>query len=269
VTSRVQFDEPPGYLRPAEAVAECDDEAMLESFIARAEPCVVRGFAARWPALERWTLPALASKGRGRTAEVAPLDRGFLGTQARFGVSMRPCEMGGFVERLAAGDESSYLMTRLDALESLGADTLRPRATLGASWRDSKIWISPRGAVSPLHFDIAHNLHVQVAGRKRFLLLPARDAIRLYPFAPWSGTPNFSHVDPMQPDLARYPRARGVTRWLAELLPGDAVFIPGFVWHHVTSVEVSVSVNFWWARGVRSLVARSADAWKRFRAVSR
>lgn len=178
-------------------------------------------------------------------------------------------EMGDFIERLIAGDKHSYLMTRLETLDGFAGDIEPPRATRGAGWQSSKIWISPDGALSPLHFDIAHNVHVQVTGRKRFLLLPARDALRLYPYPPWSGTPNFSHVDPMNPDFGRYPRARGATRWVGDLSPGDAVFIPGFVWHHVTTLETSVSVNFWWARGARSLAARSSDAWKRFHAVSR
>lgn len=261
--------DPPGYLRPAEALPECHDEGGLEAFIEKREPCVVRGLASEWPALRRWTLPALATLGRGKLADVAPLDRGRLGTRARTGVSIRPREMGEFVDRLIAGENDAYLMSRLDSFDELSRDVVPPRATRQAGWRSSKIWISPDGALSPLHFDIADNVHVQVAGRKRFLLLPARDMHRLYPYAPWSGTPNFSHVDPLNPDLSRYPRARGVTRWIGEISAGDAVFIPGFVWHHVTTVESSISVNFWWARGPKGLLASSADAWKRFRAVSR
>jgi hypothetical protein len=28
--------------------------------------------------------------------------------------------------------------------------------------------------------------------------------------------------------------------------PGDVLFIPAFWWHHVTSIDVAISINYWW-----------------------
>ena len=69
----------------------------------------------------------------------------------------------------------------------------------------------------------------------------------LYPFTP-AGTP-IGLFDPDEPDFDRYPLAREAMRQaaVAELEPGDAIFIPHMWWHHVRSLDpVSILVNYWW-----------------------
>ena len=64
-----------------------------------------------------------------------------------------------------------------------------------------------------------------------------------------------SLVDFAHPDLVRFPRFAEAMRHarVAELGPGDAVFIPSMWWHHVEALEpFNVLVNYWW---------REAPAW--------
>ena len=70
--------------------------------------------------------------------------------------------------------------------------------------------------------------------------------------------PPSSMVDPEAPDLERYPRfAEALAHaQVAELEPGDAIFIPAIWWHHVRAFDrLNVLVNYWWEhrkrRGVR------------------
>ena len=63
----------------------------------------------------------------------------------------------------------------------------------------------------------------------------------------------------MLPDLARFPRFRRAEPRRATLAPGDVVFLPARTWHHVTSEEASISVNFWWARGALAWLYRSGE----------
>ena len=149
------------------------------------------------------------------------------------------------------------------------ADVPVPEPCRGAPWSSGKLWVSPAGAISPLHFDVADNLHAQLAGRKRFLAFERGRFATMYPEPPWSPVPNFSRVDPLSPDLTRFPRFRRAAPLAATLAPGDVVFLPARTWHHVTSEEASISVNFWWARGALAWLARGADAWKRARGLSR
>ena len=55
----------------------------------------------------------------------------------------------------------------------------------------------------------------------------------------------------------------------AELAPGDALYVPRGVWHHVRTVADSLSTNCWWARGTRLPLVAAADLFKRLRGVNR
>jgi hypothetical protein len=56
-------------------------------------------------------------------------------------------------------------------------------------------------------------------------------------------------VDPLDPDLERYPKfAHALERaQIAELAPGDAIYIPFYWWHGVDSLEsLNLFINYWW-----------------------
>lgn len=47
---------------------------------------------------------------------------------------------------------------------------------------------------------------------------------------------NYSEVDFFEPDYEKYPLFKEVKgKMLAEIGPGDILFIPSFWWHHVKS----------------------------------
>jgi hypothetical protein len=114
-----------------------------------------------------------------------------------------------------------------------------------------RLWIGNATQVAT-HFDSSPNLAVCVAGRRRFTLFPPEQVANLY-IGPLDNTlagPPNSMVDPDAPDLERYPRfAEALAHALvAELAPGDALFIPSIWWHHVRAFDrLNVLVNYWWA----------------------
>lgn len=119
------------------------------------------------------------------------------------------------------------------------AATVRPR-----------IWIGNR-ITTPAHFDASDNLACVVAGSRQFTLFPPPQIANLYlgphDFAP-TPTP-ISMVDFDAPDFARFPRFRDAlaSALVADLAPGDALYIPALWWHHVRSVgPLNVLVNYWW-----------------------
>jgi hypothetical protein len=103
------------------------------------------------------------------------------------------------------------------------------------------------------HFDAADNLACVAAGRRRFILFPPDQVANLY-VGPFDLTPAgvpVSMVPLDDPDLDRWPRyeAALAAAQVAELGPGDAIYIPYLWWHGVQSLEpVNMLVNYWWYR---------------------
>lgn len=127
------------------------------------------------------------------------------------------------------------------------------------------LWMGPRHTVSPLHFDPLDNLLMQVVGWKRVLLFPPDDQdseqdgegkrTRIssneptWHYAGANGNQyNTSGVDIENPDHGQFPnfKALAPTPFECILGPSDALFIPKRWWHHVRSLEMSVSANVWW-----------------------
>lgn len=115
--------------------------------------------------------------------------------------------------------------------------------------RDS-IWIGTRTEIAA-HNDIPDNLAVCAVGKRRFTLFPPEVFAQLY-LGPLENTPAgraVSMVDLHNPDDARYPEfSRALAQaQVAELQPGDALFIPSMWYHHVEALDdFNVLVNYWW-----------------------
>ena len=112
------------------------------------------------------------------------------------------------------------------------------------------IWIGNRTCIAP-HFDNTENIACVVGGRRRFTMFPPDQIANLYP-GPLELTPAgqpVSLVDVRDPDLERFPRYAQALRAaeVAELGPGDAIYIPALWWHNVEALEdFNVLVNYWW-----------------------
>ncbi|MBE7373880.1 cupin-like domain-containing protein [Pseudomonas lopnurensis] len=115
-----------------------------------------------------------------------------------------------------------------------------------------RIWIGPRGTLTPLHRDDSDNLFAQVWGRKSFILAAPhhREALGTWSTSPEGGLEG-CEVNPDVPDYDRFPGAREVTFLRIVLEAGDLLFLPDGWFHQVESVSTSLSVNFWvnWGRG--------------------
>lgn len=103
----------------------------------------------------------------------------------------------------------------------------------------------------PVHHDHPYNLACVVAGRRRFTLFAPEQVGNLY-IGPLEHTPSgapISVVHPKQPDFERYPRYREAlaSARVAEMGPGDALYIPPLWFHQVEALEkVNLLVNYWW-----------------------
>ncbi len=109
-----------------------------------------------------------------------------------------------------------------------------------------RIWIGPKGTLTPLHRDDTDNLFAQVWGRKSFILAAPhhREALGTWSTSPEGGLEG-CEVNPDAPDYERFPGAREVVFLRIVLEAGDLLFLPDGWFHQVESVSTSLSVNFW------------------------
>lgn len=241
----------------------------LASVVAAARPILLKGFVRDWPAV------AKARQGPpSLNAYVKAMDRGMPGP-----VMEAPAASGGRFGY--AGDVREFTFTKrqrgisetLDRIERglgqpdapvIAIQMLPLSSHLPSFVADNPMpWLAK---VSPLlwlggpvrtqiHNDRDHNLACVVAGRRRFLLFPPDQVGNLY-IGPLDNPPPLSLVDPEQPDIDRFPRFADAlaVATIAELEPGDAIFMPRHWWHHVASRDpYNAMVNYWWGERPRGL----------------
>ncbi|MET0947951.1 MAG: cupin-like domain-containing protein [Pseudomonas sp.] len=109
-----------------------------------------------------------------------------------------------------------------------------------------RIWIGPKGTLTPLHRDDTDNLFAQVWGQKSFILAAPhhREALGTWSTSPKGGLDGCD-FNPDAPDYQRFPTARDVTFLRITLQAGDLLFLPEGWFHQVESITTSLSVNFW------------------------
>jgi len=116
----------------------------------------------------------------------------------------------------------------------------------------ARVWIGNKVTVAP-HFDVAENIACVVAGRRRFILFPPEQTPNLYP-GPMDITPAnvpISMVAMDDSEFDRFPKYREALAgaFVADLEPGDAIYIPYLWWHGVQSLGgFNVLVNYWFNR---------------------
>ena len=243
------------------SVAEAPAEAIAD-LIAQGRPAVLRGLANAWPALAAGRAGPAAlnayfrGMGEGVQAPVmeAPASAGgrfAYGPDLReFSFTKRQRPLGETLDRIAAlaeqpaGPVVAIQMMPLAQLPAFAAQNPMPLVPADTVPR---LWLG--GAVrTQIHNDTDHNLAVVLAGRRRFVLFPPDQVGNLY-IGPPQNLPPLSLVDAEAPDLARFPRFADAlaTAQVAHLEPGDALLMPRYWWHHVTSRDpYNAMINYWW-----------------------
>ena len=245
---------------------ECSSaEGLPEQIFATPEPKILKGLVSRWPAV------AAARKG-----EAALMDYLRQCCQADIEVAVRESDdadglyhynddlsgrnfrdvampMTEFLSRLqnrADGSPHIYMGT---APISKCLPGFRAENDIGLNEGAAVYaWIGSASLV-PAHYDVPDNIACVVSGRRRFTVFPPEQLANLY-VGPLDFTPMgqpASLVDFAAPDFERHPRYRQALQaaQVAELEPGDALYIPSMWWHHVEAPgDCNALINYWWVR---------------------
>ena len=119
--------------------------------------------------------------------------------------------------------------------------------------RFSGIWVGSPGATTPLHHDAWPGLLFQTHGTKRVALYRPADRTNLSFRLPLRGEGRWSDLPGRSDDASphEFPRLSHTQRFVGELHPGEALYIPPFWAHEMEAVEANISVPFRFA-GPRS-----------------
>jgi hypothetical protein len=244
-----------------------DPEALPDALLASDRPFVVRGAFAHWPVVQaaRQSDEALARYLMGLYNGVC------------VGLFQLPPEAKGRAfyvdETLSSFNFTRHIATLDQVLTGLLglAGTAEPPALyvgsttveavlpgfmaanrLGLGTRDSlvSLWLGNRSRVAA-HYDLPDNLAIVAAGRRRFTVFAPDQVHNLYlgPLEPTPAGQPISLVDFSAPDFERFPRFAQAQHAgeVAELEPGDAIFIPSMWFHHVEGLEpINLLINAWW-----------------------
>lgn len=230
------------------------------------QPAVLRGVASHWPAV-RAGMESPQAMGRyllgfdGRAAADTmfgdPSIRGrFFYNEELTGLNFqrRPQPLAQSVEQLLSlidePDPPALYVGAVPAPAALPGLARDNVLDLVAPNVVPRLWLSNRVTVQT-HYDLSLNVACVLAGRRRFTLFPPEQLVNLYvgPLEFTLAGQPISMVRLDDPDLDRYPKFREAWQHaqVAELKPGDALFIPYMWWHHVESLSAfNALFNYWW-----------------------
>ncbi|MDB5692419.1 MAG: transcription factor jumonji jmjC domain protein [Alphaproteobacteria bacterium] len=254
-------------MRKIEEVDGLDRTRFRSELVPRYEPVVLRGLVRDWPAVKAaQASPAEAAAYLQRFDRGAPVEafvgppeiRGrffYASDVASFNFERRQGRLGDILRFLLATPEDEkapavYVGSAAipEILPGFAAENMMD--LLEEALAVPRLWIGNASIVST-HFDESDNIACVVAGRRRFTLFPPEQVANLY-VGPldftMAGQPA-SMVPLRDPDFERYPRFRDAlaAARVAELEPGDAIYIPTLWWHNVEALDrFNILVNYWW-----------------------
>ncbi len=251
---------------PAVEERSAADAAALDALLRGARaPFVLRGLVADWPLVRAGLESPRAARAylleRAREVPFAvsigePGHDGRMFYDAAMGMNFRMARgrladiFAGIDANEGRADAPTIYLASIDVPGHFTTVDAENSVELGDRDPLASLWIGTPTTIAA-HNDFPDNLACCVAGRRRFTLFPPDQFANLY-LGPVDNTPAggaVSMVDFRAPDFAAHPRFAAALEQaqVAELEPGDALFVPSMWWHHVEGLApFNILLNYWW-----------------------
>jgi hypothetical protein len=240
----------------------------LDQIVSRERPLVIRGLVKHWPIValagesNQAFASRLASLDNGTIVDallIPPEEEGVVGYRAdgeAFNFSHHRVSVTQGLQRLlqlAQQDNAPGLAVQSAPVAGCLPGLLEDHAVpvLDTAIKP-RVWIGNQ-VTTPAHFDEFHNIACVACGGRRFTLFAPEQVRNLYvgplDFAPTGAAISMARLD--RPEDPRFPRLKLALAeaLVADLAPGDAIYIPPMWWHHVTSLgKLNALVNYWWRK---------------------
>ncbi|MCC2618032.1 cupin-like domain-containing protein [Aestuariibacter halophilus] len=252
--------------QPVPRISLDDPQALLSVLQQQSGPVVLEQLVADWPMVSAARDSDAALLDYLRRFDVGKMVKAFGGDASMQGRYFYNDDMSGFnfnsvslpftdvLERLGRApeeDEPAHFYVGSTTLDSC-LPGIRDNNDVALTTTNPlvSLWLGNQSRIA-CHFDAPSNLACCVAGQRRFTLFPPEQIANLYP-GPVHLTPagqTISLVDFHAPDLERFPRFEEALKHglIADLSPGDALYVPSMWWHHVEGLStVNGLINYWW-----------------------
>ncbi|KAJ7221759.1 hypothetical protein GGX14DRAFT_430976 [Mycena pura] len=221
-------------------------------------PFILRDYVSRWPALNErpWAsleyLRAVAGHGRVVPIEVGRDYRTDNWSQKLVGwdAFLSSLDSNTDGEPLYLAQHSLLLQfpalrADIEIPDYVYADIPRPPGCEPPSNDEQLVinaWLGPEGTVSPAHTDPYFNMYAQVVGRKTVWVASPSCSGGMYATGNTSAVDVFSTEQDCYPDFTKLVAGQSM---LANLAPGDLLYIPAGWWHAMRADCRSFSVSMW------------------------
>jgi hypothetical protein len=245
---------------------DVDLATFRDEIVPRDRPAVLRGLAAHWPVVQAAARSPQAFYDYIRARDLGQPTQTFIAPPQAKGLFFYREDMSGLNFERRRQPFHATVASILALMDETDPPAIYAPAAVGAAGFPgfaeenrldildpsvgARLWVS-NAVTAPTHYDMSDGVACVAAGRKRFTFFPPEQLPNLYvgPLDMSPGGQPTSLVKVAAPDFQRYPRFAEAlaAAEIAELEPGDAVFIPNHWWHNVESLDpLNLLVNFWW-----------------------
>lgn len=214
------------------------------------KPVIIKGGIENTKFFKRWSMNYLKQKIGNR-----PVTLNYASSQLYNNAISEVKNLEGsfheMIDRLVSGgvDTGSYYLAQSsieqnfpELLEDLEMPKYIKESDLLLS---TNMWLGGSGCDSGLHYDFSHNFFLQVIGKKELTLFAPEDSKYLYP-SDKEGFKHMSEIALNDVNLIQFPMFNKAKPLIIMVEAGDCVYIPSYWWHNLISIELSLSVNYWW-----------------------
>jgi hypothetical protein len=248
VYSNLALTHPSARFKTIERRSNLPRDEFIAEYYAANRPVVLHDLMNDWQARTLWNPEYLRNTCGKETVEVMAgrdSDRHY---EINSELHKRTMLFGEYIDHILEGGKSNdyYLVANNNLLSRDSMKHLYDDIGIFPEYLDSDnvdrgvfFWFGPAGTVTPLHHDAMNIFMAQVFGRKRITLIPSCQIHRVY-----NEIGVYSEVDCEKPDYNEFPEFYNVPMQRFVLRPGEVLFIPVGWWHHVRSLDVSITVSF-------------------------
>lgn len=253
-------------LQPIKIIDGISPNAIPDRVLSSTVPLVLKGLVKDWPIVQAAQTSAKAGFDYLCQFYNGELVNTAIGDEQNTGAIFYNQDMSGFAYERArsslnsvydninnlhsSGSARAYYVDSAPVNSCVPGFRTHNDLSLGQFNPRVSLWMGNKTIVSA-HYDIPDNIACVVIGKRRFVLFPPEQLKNLYigPLDFNPAGPAISLVDLHNPDFEKFPRYREALTHaqIAELEPGDAIYIPGMWWHHVEGLmPFNLMVNYWW-----------------------